>query len=179
MNIFFLDYDPKIAAQAHCDKHVVKMILETAQLLSTAHRVLDGEEYIDASSGRKIRRWRLEDSFREDALYKATHINHPCAIWVRESSANYWWAFCLFRHLCEEYTFRYGKTHKTDIEVSAAISYVPDAMKTIGMFTEPAQAMPEECKVPSNAVDAYRNYYKVHKADIATWTRREKPEWFN
>ena len=80
MNIFYLDPDPKTCAQMHCDKHVTKMIIEYSQLMSTAHRVIDGEEYIDNSSGRKIKRWKLSD-IREDVLYKATHINHPSAIW--------------------------------------------------------------------------------------------------
>ena len=72
MNIFYLDSDPYVAAKMHCDKHVVKMILESAQMLSTAHRVLDGDEYAD-----------------ERGLYKMAHKNHPSTIWVRTSTDNY------------------------------------------------------------------------------------------
>ena len=82
MNIFALSSDPFESAQMMCDKHVVKMIIETAQLLSTAHRVLDGEQYTDkTSNGRSIQRWRLTDAYdMENSLYKATHINHPSAV---------------------------------------------------------------------------------------------------
>ena len=114
MNIFYLDRDVTKCAEYHNDKHVVKMILEYAQLLSTAHRVLDGKEYIDASSGRKIKRWRLEDTSLEGCLYKATHVNHPSAVWVRQSNNNYNWLVCLFQSLLSEYTHRYGKIHSCD-----------------------------------------------------------------
>ena len=81
MNIFALHLEPKTCAEMHVDKHVVKMILEYSQLLSTAHRVLDGQQYVDDSSGRRIKRWKLNNSFAGDKLlYKATHINHPSAI---------------------------------------------------------------------------------------------------
>lgn len=84
MNIFYLDSDPVVCAQMHCDKHVVKMILESCQLLSTAHRVLDGHSTIEKSaSGRNVKRWYLND-LRQGILYGATHINHPSAIWCRE-----------------------------------------------------------------------------------------------
>lgn len=178
MNIFYLDKDPRAAAIAHCDKHVVKMILETAQLLSTAHRVLDGEEYIDASSGRKLRRWRILDSDREERLYKATHVNHPSAIWVRANNYNYMWAVDLLFALCEEYTYRYGKHHKTYLEVSAFVAFPPDKILEATECTEIPQAMPDECKVPGDAVAAYRKYYIQHKSEIATWTRRPQPEWY-
>ena len=84
MNIFYLSHNTQECAEMHVDKHVVKMILEYSQLLSTAHRVLDGVEYIDNSSGRKIKRWKLNWSAFEDTLYKATHINHPSAVWCRQ-----------------------------------------------------------------------------------------------
>ena len=85
MNIFYLSDNPESAARQHCDKHIVKMVIEYAQLLSTAHRMLDGKEYIDVTANnRKIKRWRMEDG-REAILYKASHINHPSAVWVRKS----------------------------------------------------------------------------------------------
>ena len=105
MNIFYLHKDPVVCAPLHCDKHVVKMIIEYAQMLSTAHRMLDGKEYIDASSGRRIRRWRHPNSNMDGVLYKASHINHPSAIWVRASVNNYQWTLRLWQQLCFEYTY--------------------------------------------------------------------------
>ena len=96
MNIFYLHNDPKTCAEMHVDKHCVKMILEYAQLLSTAHRVLDGTLNVGLSaSGRKKTSYVLMDQ-RESVLYSATHINHPSAIWVRQSDKNYDWLFSLF-----------------------------------------------------------------------------------
>ena len=105
MNIFYLHQDPKVCAQWAVDSHCVKMILESAQLLSTAHRVLDGVQYIDTSSGRKIKRWKLDDD-REGILYSATHVNHPCAVWARESNNKYGWLWIYLYEHCKEYTRR-------------------------------------------------------------------------
>ena len=111
MNIFALHIHPTLAAKQHCDKHVVKMILETAQLLSTAHRMLDGDETRRPSvSGKtETKYWVMENNNMENTLYRATMMSHPCAIWVRETDANYTWAYNLFVGLCDEYTHRYGK----------------------------------------------------------------------
>ena len=95
MNIFYLDEDPRQCAEWMVDKHIVKMILETAQLLSTAHRVLDGIESIDTSSGRKKKVYKLNDD-RDLVLYSATHINHPSALWARQAEEQYHW---LVEHL--------------------------------------------------------------------------------
>ena len=85
MNIFYLHKDPVESAKLHCDKHVCKMIIEYAQMLSTAHRMLDGKEYISQTlGGRRIKRWKHPNSNMEGVLYKASHINHPSAIWVRD-----------------------------------------------------------------------------------------------
>ena len=87
MNIFYLDTNPIKAAELHCDKHVVKMIIEYAQLMSTAHRVLDGELYEDrTANNRRIKRWRLNNNDMENVVYKASHINHPSAIWTRANA---------------------------------------------------------------------------------------------
>ena len=114
MNIFYLSHDVTECAKQHVDKHAVKMILEYAQLLSTAHRFLDGTQHIGRSpSGRKQTRYVLPDE-REHLLYSATHINHPSGIWVRKSADNYMWLSDLLRALCHEYTYRYGKVHKCE-----------------------------------------------------------------
>ena len=115
MNIFYLDPDVNTCAEMHNDKHCIKMILEYAQLLSTAHRVLDGTLSVGLSeTGRKQTRYVLPDN-RESKLYVATHINHPSAIWCRQSYANYVWLSKLLTELCREYTYRYGKVHKVEL----------------------------------------------------------------
>lgn len=176
MNIFYLDNNVKTCAEYHNDKHVVKMILEYAQLLSTAHRVLDGNEYIDASSGRRIKRWRLGNESMESMLYKASHINHPSAIWVRQSNNNYNWLMCLLQDLLQEYTYRYGKIHATDRLVYWLRK--PPANIPVGYFTQPTPAMPDEYKVP-DSIQSYRNYYLGAKKTMAKWKKRPIPEWWS
>ena len=178
MNIFVLNNDPVIAAQESCDKHVVKMILETGQMLSTAHRVLDGELYYDMSKGdrpRKIKRWRL-DGIREDMLWKASFVGHPCTQWCMESHLNYNWLCTHGVALCEEYTYRYGKTHKAE----KLLRYLEEEFPVnipIRNQTPFAQAMPEQYKNEC-AVQAYRNYYHGEKAYFAKWTNRDFPNWW-
>lgn len=176
MNIFFLNVIPKNCAQMHVDKHCVKMILEYAQLLSTTHRVLDGKEYIDASSGRKIKRWKLSGSY-EDILYKATHINHPSAIWARQSHKNYMWLRSLLYHLCKEYTYRYGKIHKVESSgLYESLSYAPLNIP-IDNFTEPTPAMPPEYIVKGNSIKSYHNYYNGAKRNMFSWKNRPTPDF--
>ena len=93
MNIFVTDPCPVQSAREQCDKHCVKMVLESAQMLSTAHRMLDGEQYTDSSSGRKIQRWEHSNSNMDTMLYKASHINHPSTRWVRENAIQYQYAY--------------------------------------------------------------------------------------
>jgi len=158
MNIFYLSDCPEQSAKDHCDKHVVKMILETAQLLSTAHRVLDGDEFADSRG-----------------LYKCTHKNHPSAVWVRASDANYKWTCQLFYYLNKEYTRRYKKIHKSFM-LMQTLAIVPDNISDDD-FVEPPQCMPDEYKC-LNSVDAYRNYYKGEKAYFAKWNYSQVPQWW-
>jgi hypothetical protein len=181
MNIFYLSSDAKIAAQYHCDRHVVKMIIEYAQLLSTAHRILDGNHYFDLTANRrKISRWKLDDA-REFVLYKASHVNHPCGFWVRESNEHYQWLWNLAHELCQEYRHRYGgdtdKQHKTSLVIQS-LSIGPNNIPRTGLFSEPPQAMPNDAKIPGDSVAAYRNYYRMYKARFARWTNREIPDWY-
>lgn len=152
MNIFFLDRDINKCAQYHCDKHVVKMILETAQLLCSAHWV-GGQE----------------------APYRKTHVNHPCSIWVRESLQNYLWLVKLGFTLCEEYTKRYGKIHKSQEVMNWCSKHLPNLPNN--GFTEPPQCMPLQYK-NEDPVQAYRNYYIGDKKSFAKWKNSEVPEWF-
>lgn len=185
MNIFYLNPDPKICAQDHCDRHVTKMIIEYAQLMSTAHRVLDGEEYTDlTANGRRIKRWRLHDS-RESILYKASHINHPSAIWCRENRKNYIWLYQMWYELLNEYTHRYGKTHECAKLIEPLAEWpmnVPD-----GEFFAPTPAMPVDLKVmaenpiPGRKYDSLKSYHKYYiqeKVRFAKWKNRNIPEWF-
>ena len=177
MNIFFLDLNPKKAAGYHCDKHVVKMILESAQLLCTAHRLLDGIEVKELSkSGRNIKRWRLPD-WRDQIFYGATHYNHPCATWARTSIKNYTWLNNLFQELCKEYTRRYHKNHLCEEKFIDTLWVPPDAMPKLE-FTEPPQAMTDRCKIPGDVVAAYRKYYILEKHEIAVWNHSEIPDWY-
>jgi len=180
MNIFYLDHDVTKCAEMHNDKHVVKMILEYAQLLSTAHRVLDGVELSGLSaSGRKKKFWTLADS-RDYTLYKATHIHHPSAVWVRQSKENYLWLANMLLALCEEYTYRYGKVHKTERDglVNVLLKNIPNNI-TDSNFTQPTPAMPDEVKISGDSIKSYRNYYINNKTHLASWKKRSTPGWYN
>jgi hypothetical protein len=177
MNIFYLDNDPKICAEMHNDKHCVKMIIEYAQLMSTAHRILDGTEYYDkTANGRKIKRWRLPDE-REDRLMKTSHVNHPSGVWARANVANYRWLFTMWEFLCEEYTFRYGKKHACS-RLLNCLDIAPNNIPG-GDFYPPTPAMPDDVKIPGNSLASYRNYYIKNKTHLASWKKRNIPEWYN
>lgn len=159
MNIFFLDRAPAKAAEYHCDKHVVKMILETAQLLSTAHRVLDGDRRADRAG-----------------MYRKTHVNHPCAKWVRSGARQYVWTWRLLFHLLDQYTLRYGKTHATH-RLFRPLHAIPDRMPVLTEWTDPPMCMPERYWQMS-PVCAYRAYYQGEKAGMAKWAHSEPPPWW-
>jgi hypothetical protein len=152
MNIFILHPDPSLAAQMQCDKHLVKMVLETAQLLCSVYPP-------------------------GVAPYKRTHYNHPCAKWARETQSNFRW---LLKHgyaLCGEYTRRYQKYHKTGHVITWVSEHMPELPN--GGITPFAQAMPDQYKNPHDPVAAYRAYYRGEKAKFATWKYPASvPEWF-
>lgn len=167
----------------HNSKHTVKMILEYAQLLSTAHRVIDGTIIEGTSpSGRKRTTYILPDT-REDVLYSATHINHPSAIWVRQSHNNYMWLSELLIELCKEYTYRYGKVHKVERDgLLSQLLHSPENINLSKSFTEPTPAMPVEYIVENDSIASYRNYYLQAKTHLANWkgkvNNREVPLWY-
>ena len=178
MNIFYLDKNPVIAARWMVDKHVVKMILESAQLLCTAHRIHDGKETLGKSAtGRNVKRWLLPDA-REHVLYSATHINHPSAVWCRQSVMNYNWLADHMFALLYEYTHRYNKEHKVQGELSYMLQSPPFNLKEYDMTKMPS-AMADEYKISDDPLVNYRNYYKVGKARMHKWTNRQPPEWIN
>ena len=175
MNIFYLDHDTQKCAKMHVDKHCVKMILEYAQLLSTAHRVLDGKETIGKTkTGRNVKRWVLSDE-RNDTLYSATHVNHPSAVWVRASLENYQWLYNMFKDLIQEYHYRYGKLHKCAF-LLPDLQYPPSKIPVVP-FTQPTPAMPEDYKVEGDSIKSYHNYYNGDKQRMFSWKNRETPEW--
>lgn len=151
MNLFVLDKSPMKAAEYHCDKHVPKMILETAQMLCTARH-----------------HWGL------DAPYKPAYVNHPCTRWVRETSDNYRWAWVLGFWLGKQYEQRFGKTHKSSDVIMKVMKH--SARMPTGL-TPFAQAMPDVYK-QDDAVDAYRSYYIGEKAYFAKWDRSVEPDWW-
>lgn len=181
MNIFILDNDPVTSAILQCDKHIVKMIVESAQMLSTAHRMLDGRETKRPSkSGKRMVPYYIMDDYREDTIMKAVHFNHPCTKWTMESSANYKWHWIHFRSLCEEYTYRYGKVHKVERERLELLKRLPDNIPQ-GELTPFKLAMKSnpECIALGDPVKAYRAFYqtKQHRFPMI-WTKRKTPDWF-
>lgn len=177
MNIFYLDNDPKVCAEMHCDKHVVKMIIEYAQLMSTAHRILDGTSYYDlTANGRRILRWRMDDLDVEQGLMKASHVNHPSNVWVRSSKQNYIWLNRMWNYLLQEYTHRYKKHHACE-KYMPYLYLCPKNISDKG-FTPPTPAMPDECKIAGDSLASYHKYYTDKKITFAKWTNRQIPIWF-
>ena len=155
MNYFYVDEDAITAARMLCDKHVVKMILETAQMLSTAHRLLETPQ--------------------APFVYKATHTNHPSTKWLRSSQIAYKHGLHHLRGLLLEYELRYGKIHKTS-GLLYHLSKIPEALPVLP-FVDPPQCMYDECKGP-DTVAAYRDYYRMRRNEIdMRWTNREAPAW--
>lgn len=149
MNIFVLDTCPRQAAKYLCDKHVVKMVLESAQMLCTVHNGI--------------------------APYKVAHKNHPCTIWTRSSLTNYNWLIEHGEQIGIEYTNRFGKHHKSSDVIEWCKVNKPPILD-LGL-TPFAQAMPDKYK-HDDAVVAYRSYYANEKKDIAYWKRTETPSWY-
>lgn len=159
MNIFVLDEDPVKAAMAMCDKHVPKMVLESAQLLCSVY-------YMTVKT-------------HEDVPYRLTHKNHPCSIWCRESQANFNWLCNHAMSLCDEFNFRFGKTHASKSVIDwcrTNIHRIPFNLMEPSKF---ALAMPDQYK-KETAAASYRSYYKNEKKKFAKWERgRSAPEWWN
>lgn len=176
MNIFYISADPVQAAEWMVDKHVVKIILESAQLLSTAHRILDGTETMGKSAtGRNVKRWILPDA-REPVLYSATHINHPSAVWCRQSVMNYNWLADHMFALLHEYTHRYNKQHKIEGELSYMLQSPPNNLRDYDNTIMPS-AMADEYKISNDPLVNYRNYYKIGKIHLHKYTKRSPPPW--
>jgi hypothetical protein len=156
MNIFVLSLCPLICAKQHNDKHCVKMILETAQMLCTAHHLCSDDP--------------------NPKLYKKAFENHPCSKWVRLTIGNYIWLYELFRCLCKEYTYRYLKVHMCEKKLIDLLNEIPEKIPK-GNITIFPQAMPDYCK-HKNPIIAYRQYYINEKSSFCTWSKRDIPYWY-
>lgn len=164
MNLFFLDLDPKKCAEYHCDKHVVKMILEIVQMLYTAHHLL---------------KTPLE-KLPKDYYKKISNHNHPMAIWIRFTSKNYIYSCEIAKELSKEYTYRYKKVHSCDKHLEWLIDNVPIMFLDLNKITKIPLCMPEDSKDPyGDPVKSYRKYYLLHKRGFAKWTGRPIPDWFS
>ena len=158
MNLFWLDKDPATNARYHCDKHVVKMTVETAQVLSTVIHLHEGDT---------------------TGLYRKTHPHHPCTVWAAQSQDNFEEAIILLMCLGTEYTHRFDKIHKSMLLASPLMA----AVQTVQSFpysrpTTKPLAMPDEYKGTST-VASYRRYYNGEKAGMRKYTRRDVPAWFS
>ena len=161
MNIFVLDENPILAARAHCDKHVTKMIVESAQMLSTAHCILDGDKV-------------------DPRLYKIAYKNHPCTIWARECKGNYHWLYELFLNLSYEFNYRYDKVHKSWSTLHEALFFPPTNIPPSEEIIARPMCMPIEFKKDGNAVTAYRKYYNWKQSQFSmVWTKRQPPTWLS
>jgi len=179
MNIFFLDRDPELCAKYHNDKHVVKMVVEYAQLLSTAHRVWDGKPYWDkTANGRRIKRWKMFQGYHEHNLYKASHVNHPSSIWTRASVDHYVWLHKLWLHLAKEYEYRYKREHLTYQKLKDIVIKYPRNIKANG-WVDPPPAMPVEAKVMGDAIASYHNYYRNYKSSFNNFKGRDVPHFLD
>ena len=167
------------ACEYHNNRHVVSQIKEHCQLLSTAHRVLDGEEHTYLSdAGRRLKAFRLRSKKDDEVMYSATHLNHPSAIWARSNRSCYEYLYKLTIALCDEYSYRYGKIHKCySSGLLDRLAYAPENIRE-GEFTEPTPAMPEEYIVRGDSVESYRRYYMGAKRNIAAWKDRPIPYWY-
>ncbi len=154
MNIFYLDNNQETCARWHCDKHVVKMILEVAQMLCTVHWENGGE-----------------------APYKSTHKNHPSTRWSGSNKSNYLWLCDLGKELCKEYTFRYEKTHKTEKHIDWLVKNIPSIPD--GEFSEPPKAMGDYKRPEMSVIENYKFYYKEAKKEFLNYKKRETPSWIH
>ena len=195
MQIFYLDHNPQLAAQYHCDKHVSKMAVESAQLLSCVFRNYYGEEgeywFVNKQGKHVTKTNMLLPMFGETSgmhrndrcpIYYRTHLNNPFWRWLSTDLINYKWLFQLGEELCTEYTYRYGKEHGS-VNCYDFLSDNWEMMtdKLTHRLLSPSQpilAMPEEYQ-QQDAVEAYRDFYAGEKYEFAKWEKgREEPIWF-
>jgi hypothetical protein len=155
LNIFYLSEEPSLAAFYHCDKHVVKMAVETVQILSTA---------------------LFNVGVEDKKLYRPTHRNHPCVLWAMQRR-NGEWLYSLGVHLMFEYKSRYGRDHRSGLVLPLIEPHLLKLIDNGCGFSAPPQCMPDDCK-QADCVEAYREYYRKYKT-FAKWKFTGAPYWYN
>jgi len=199
MNIFYLDTEPHISANYHCDQHVVSMIVEYAQLLSTTWRWFAEHQPVCPYGTESELKWTLRPDCKKilELCYKSTHVDHPSAVWVRQSRWHYQYLVRLYDALCLEYESRYKKTHETEkrfkspFDIEYKWAFFSNSIWNVtspiplhqysghkGKFKEPPQCMPDEYK-HEDTVTAYRNFYKYDISNFARYRRSRRPIWLN
>ena len=189
MNFFYLDADPQTNATYHVNDHVGKMAMEACQMLSTAHRLLDGKLSLAlAPTGRLKKVWLLDGEgcvFKhiekdewgvvyDTGLYGVSHANHPWTVWAIESSTNYSLMWVHAHALYKEYTFRYSRKHKGGKTLNKLI-HLPKNITNFGITKMPL-CMPETY-FRSDTIQSYRECYKHEKSHLHKWTGRDVPHW--
>lgn len=151
MNIFYLDRNIELCARYHVDSHVVKMILESTQMLCTVVNECGGE-----------------------SPYRSVHQKHPCTLWVGKSKSNFLWLQDLVHELNEEFRYRFsGRSHQCyDIAMNLDL---PSDFPDLGVTARP-QCVPDSYK-RDDPIDAYRLYYALSKSHIHKWTGRKEPDF--
>ena len=182
MNIFILSECPIEAAQLQCDKHINKMVVESAQMLSTAHRMIDGHvEKLPSKSGKRlVSHYIHPNSELDNILYKAVHHYHPCTTWTMQTSSNYEWHYQHFVALAQEFTYRYEKQHRSYILLKDVLKNSPKNIP-IGPQTDWPLAMKDfpECMFMGEAVRSYRAFYQTKQERFKmVWSKRPVPDWF-
>lgn len=152
MNLFYLSSDPVQAARYHCDQHVRKMLIEYAQMMSTAHRVLDGDD---------------------DRFYKKTHANHPTSVWVRSSRMSYFYTYNIWAECAAIYRESAGRDHATWSKLSNLLLLPPMKIPD-GPAGPPPQCM-DECFKQDDTVLAYQAMYRDDKSRFATFKYNGTP----
>jgi hypothetical protein len=182
MNLFVLSECPVEAAQLQCNAHVTKMCVESAQMLSTAHRMLDGYlEKRPSKSGKRLSNyWVHPNDQLEAILYKAVHHHHPCTVWTMQTSANYKWHYKHFVALADEFEYRYGKTHGSFVLLKDILTKLPSNIPDGGQTIWPlAMKSNPECMFEDDVVRSYRAFYQTKQARFKMeWKYRDAPKWF-
>jgi len=172
MNIFFLNSRPTRCARWHCDKHVVKMILETTQILYTCQHANGGTENVEKSAPICLSTGKRG--------YKKHAVNHPSVKWARSSLSHYYWLCWLGLALVKEYEFRFNnpKPHSCLVHLIWLVENFPSALTETRWLSDPTPAMPDEFKNSNSVVKSYIAYYKGSKTRMLKWTKRHTPHVF-
>jgi len=180
MNIFVLDLDPQKCAEYHCNKHLVKMLVEHNQIFGSiaySCRGIRKKKEITPDFINQVFKDFPRKRDNQPHPYGIGYVNHPCTQWTAKSLSNYKWLISLTLEMCKEYTRRYSKKHSCEAITHWYANNCPE-IPDLGL-TPFAQAMPEDCKNSANPVAAYRNYYKKYKAGFAKWPADKIPYWWN